>query len=393
MILTILWNIINIMWLGKNRRPLPSKPNAYVHAVLALAFLVLGIVCTFLVARARGKLFNDLYDLQTDGSHDLVAANNATIRVSSQNVQSCPAFSDCTAQQHWLNKAYIRSGIAVGGCVLVVVALYVDLICLALSMILTVLIFLSLLHTLFSIWFTLNTIHGVNPRPAIPRKDEEKHEEEKSSWVQDDKAVEPFGPSLGNDSWNHSDAALLSATASFGVHDAVSRPQTSASVMSAQSSPQFLEAPPPALPNSSHFVSSKGDPRRNFLFSPSVSQLQSMDFPDPVKIDSRMRVGEDENTISPFTFPQPPSPGKNTPNFSRPSSRVGAPSNPMPIHHLYPKVARSSSQRALALSPGLPHHWERRPRTAESSRTESCLSPFPPIPPPKDLRRNQSEWI
>lgn len=78
------------------------------------------------MAGARGKLFNDLYDLQTDGSHDLVAVNGTIVPVSSQNVASCPAFSDCAAQQQWLDKAYLRSGIAVGGCVLVDIALYVE---------------------------------------------------------------------------------------------------------------------------------------------------------------------------------------------------------------------------------------------------------------------------
>lgn len=125
-ILTIIWNTINFVWLGKNRRPLPTKPNAAVHVVLALAFLVLGVMCTVIVAGARGKLFNDLYDLRTYGSHKVVAANGTTVQVSSENVASCPAFSDCAAQRHWLDQAYLRSGIAVGGCVLVDIALYGD---------------------------------------------------------------------------------------------------------------------------------------------------------------------------------------------------------------------------------------------------------------------------
>ncbi|QDS69437.1 hypothetical protein FKW77_005451 [Venturia effusa] len=122
-ILTIIFNAINIMWLGKNRCPLPTKPNAVVHTILALACLILGVVCTTLVAGARGQLFNDPYDLRTYGSHEVMAANGTVIRVSSQNVASCPAFSDCAAQQHWLDRAYLRSGIAIGGCVLVDLAL------------------------------------------------------------------------------------------------------------------------------------------------------------------------------------------------------------------------------------------------------------------------------
>lgn len=117
---------MNIVWLVKNRRPLPDKPNAAIHTILALVFLVLGCVCTVTVAKARGKLFDDLYDLQINGSHDIVAVNGTTVPVSSQNVISCPAFADCDAQQNWLSSAYLRSGIAIGGCILVDVALYVN---------------------------------------------------------------------------------------------------------------------------------------------------------------------------------------------------------------------------------------------------------------------------
>jgi hypothetical protein len=116
---------VNIIWLVKNRRPLSNKANAAVHFVLAVAFVALGCVCTFTVGRARDNLFNDLYDLKVDGPHDIIAVNGTTVKVTTSNAGSCPAFPDCNAQQHWLNSAYLRSGIAVGGCVLVDIALYV----------------------------------------------------------------------------------------------------------------------------------------------------------------------------------------------------------------------------------------------------------------------------
>jgi hypothetical protein len=117
---------VNIVWLVKNRRPLSTKANAGVHCVLALAFVVLGCICTVNVVGARWKLFNDLYGLKVDGLHDTAAANGTTVTVTPENVRSCPAFPNCDAQQHWLNSAYLRSGIAIGGCVLVDIALYVD---------------------------------------------------------------------------------------------------------------------------------------------------------------------------------------------------------------------------------------------------------------------------
>lgn len=359
------------------------------------------------MARARGKLFNDLYDLQADGPHDVVAANGTAIRVSSQNVASCPAFSDCAAQQHWLDKAYLRSGIAVGGCVLVDIALYVDPIlwvfphCPVYGAFM--LMFPSLLHTGMSIWFTLNAIHGVNPEPAIPHNEEmKKYEEEKSSWVQSGKAVTQSERSLGIDSWNRSNAALLSPK-TFGVHDAGSHSSSLVSVISAQDSPQFLdsprEPPSPAFSSLSHFGPPKGGPSRNSFFSPLAPQLQRMDFPDPVKIDSPMRLGEYDYRISPLSFPQRPFSGIITPNFSRPSSRGGDPQIPMPDQYsFYPQVAHSNPQKSLALSLGLSHHSESgqlpngRPETADLSKPENELTALPPVPPFKDLRTNQIGW-
>jgi hypothetical protein len=117
---------MNIVWLVKTRRPLSTKANAGVHFVLALAFVVLGCLCTVTVARGREKIWTDLYDLQTNGPHDIAAANGTIVTVTPENAGSCPAFPNCDAQQRWMSAAYLRSAIAVGGCVFVDIALYVD---------------------------------------------------------------------------------------------------------------------------------------------------------------------------------------------------------------------------------------------------------------------------
>lgn len=257
------------------------------------------------------------------------------------------------------------------------------------------LMFPSLLHTGLSIWFTLNAIHGVNPRPAITHNEEMKkyEEEKKSSWVQSGKAVTQSERSLGIDSWNRSNAALLSPK-TFVVHDAGSHSSILLSVISAQDSPRSLDSPrkppSPAFSSSSHFGPLKGSPGRNSFFSPSAPQLQRMDFPDPVKIDPPMRVGEYDYRISPLSFPQCPFSGISTPNFSRPSSRGGDPQIPMPDQYsFYPQVAHSDSQKSLALSPGLSHHSESgqlpngRPKTADLSKPENELTALPPVPIPR----------
>ncbi|RDI83776.1 hypothetical protein Vi05172_g6135 [Venturia inaequalis] len=384
-ILTIIWNTVNFIWLGKKRRPLPTKPNAGVHTVLSLAFLLLGVICTIIVAGARGKLFNDLYDLQTDGSHDVAAANGTIVQVSSQNVASCPAFSDCVEQQHWLDRAYLRNGIAIGGCVLVDIAF--------------------LIHCGLSIWFLLIAIHGVDRRPAVPPKDEmEKREEAKSPWAQNGNAVIQTECSFGNHSWNQSEAALLSANPPFGIHDAASCSSISVSGMSTMESPRFLEAPRPAptpVPSStSHFGPPKGSPGRESLFSPSASQFQRMDLPDPFKTDSPSCAGEHDDSIPPMLFPQRPYWGISTQNFSRPSSSRGDPSIPMPErYNFYPRVGRSNSQVSPPRSPGLSPRSRSgqlsngRPKTADFGRSEFKITALPPVPHFKDSRRVQSGWI
>lgn len=382
---TIIWNTINIVWLGKNRCPLPVKPNAVVHTVLALAFIILGVICTAVVAGARGNLFNDPYDLQTDGAHDVVAANGTTVQVSSQNVASCPAFSDCIAQQQWLDKAYLRSGIALGGCVLVDIAF--------------------LLHTGLSIWFTLNAVHGVDPRPRVSRNEAmKKYEEDKSSWPQDDKAVMQSEQSLGNDSWNQSNAALLAPSQTFGIHDAGSQSSISVSGMAVPNSPGLLDSPrehpSPALSSSSHFGPPKGIPGEVSMSPSSLTQLQRMDFPDPVRVESPMRVGDFDRRISPLSYPQRPFSGTSTPNFSLPSSIGGDPQIPMPQQYsFYPQPSHSVSQSSFALSPSLSQQpgssrpSSARPKTADLGKPENELTALPPAPPLKELRRIQSGWL
>jgi hypothetical protein len=124
-ILTIIWNTINIAWLSKNRRPLPALANSIVHFILSAAFAVLGSLCTILVVSAYSNILDDPYGLEGIGSHLTTAANGTTITVTPENVGSCPAFLNCDAQQTWLSAAQRRSAFALGGCVLVDVALYV----------------------------------------------------------------------------------------------------------------------------------------------------------------------------------------------------------------------------------------------------------------------------
>ncbi|TID23520.1 hypothetical protein E2P81_ATG03089 [Venturia nashicola] len=387
-ILTIIFNTVNIIWLGKNRRPLPTKPNAAVHIVLSLASLVLGVFCTVIVAGARGKLFNDPYDLQTAGSHHVVAANGTTVLVSSQNVASCPAFSDCAAQQHWLERAFLRSGIAVGGCVLVDITF--------------------LLHCVLSIWFTLDAIHAVNPRSAISHKKEmTKNEGDTLPWVRKIKVVTQPERSLGNDSWNQSNAALLLATPTLGVHDAGSQSSIAVSVMSAQESRHFLDsprkAPSPVVSSTTQFGPPRGNPGRISQFSPSGpsgSSLQRTHLPDPVKSDSPLRAGESDDKISPLSIPQRPYSRSSNTNFSRQSTGGGNPSIPMPNQYKpYPKLAHSRSCTSLPLSPGLSQHSvsgqlpDGRPKTADLGKPENKLTALPPVPPLMIARRSQSGWI
>lgn len=266
-----------------------------------------------------------------------------------------------------------------------------------------------LFHCGLSIWFTLNAIHGVDPQPAVPHNEKvTKYVEDKSPWVHDvhdGKAVAQIERSFGNESWNHSNAALLSAKPPFGVHDAGSHSSISLSAISMQESPQFLEipreAPSPALLSTSHFGPSTGNLVRNpFLSSPSESKLQRMEFPDPVKIDPASRASDFNHKISPLSIPQRPYSRTSTPNFSRPVSRGVRPSFPMPDQYsFYPSVTHSNAQVSPTRSPGLSRHSvsgqlpSGRPRTADIGKQEPNLTALPPIPPPMSVRRSRSGWI
>lgn len=265
---------------------------------------------------------------------------------------------------------------------------------------------LSFLHAGLSIWFILNAIHGVNPRLALPHNEElEKYQKDNSEWIHGGEMVAHSERALGSEPWMRSNNALLGPKPTFAIHDEESRSSIAVSVISTQNealqSPQpAYESASPTIATSNHFGPSKGTPieARDSFLSYSVPQLKRMDFPDPVKVDSSMRMSEYDLKFSPLSLPQRPYSGASTPNFSRPSSRGGDPQIPLPGQaDFYRQVTHS--QRSHAPSPVLSDHSESgrlpngRPKTADLSMPEEELTALPPVPPFKDLRKSQIGWI
>jgi hypothetical protein len=248
----------------------------------------------------------------------------------------------------------------------------------------------------------LDVIHGVNPRPAAPHSEElGKYEEDNSQWKNNEKEVAHTEQVLGNEPWMRSTHALLGPKPTFAVHDDGSRTSISTSIISSQDQPQSaLEAASPAISNSNHFGPSKGIPtnaRDSFSASSVPQQLQRMNFPDPVKVDSSMRMSDYDLKISPLSLPQRPRSGNSTPNFSRPSSRGGDPQFPLPDQTDFYRHA-TRSQSSLRASSVLSEHsasgqtLNGRLKTAHLSRPEEELTALPPVPP-KDVRKTQMGWI
>lgn len=219
----------------------------------------------------------------------------------------------------------------------------------------------SLLHASLSIWFVLIAIHGNFPPSAFPQNKE----------LRDNKA-------LGNEDWGRSNASLLSPTPMLGAHHANSRSSISLSAMPAQDEALWCAGSPrepfsPAFSVSNHFGLQKGNP----FYSPSVTQLQCKEFPNP---------------------PHQPYSGSSTPNYSRSSSRGGGPQILRPDESYFDRqVANLVSRKTLPQSSvvsqpsrvgQLPNG---RPKTADLGEPESDLTALPPFPTPKDLRSNQ--WI
>lgn len=123
-VVALIWNIANTIFLVKKARPIKNAVNAVVHFILAAAFIIVGSIATAYCVQGYKNLKVDPYGVKVGtGVHDIVAINGSIITVTPQMEHSCPAFASCEDQKTWMNAAGTRAVIAMIGCALFGVAL------------------------------------------------------------------------------------------------------------------------------------------------------------------------------------------------------------------------------------------------------------------------------
>jgi len=165
--MTMMWNFLNIIYLTKKKRYLSLIPNVVLHFILASASFIIGCITTVVTSQALQDIGQNIYGKPAQGNHWILAANGSYVWVTPENIALCPAFQNCQAQQSWILKARARSAVALVGCALVDVSLYVlrrlDLRLINLD---------SFLHVALFVWTSIDLFYGMRPKwpPSTPQR-------------------------------------------------------------------------------------------------------------------------------------------------------------------------------------------------------------------------------
>ena len=120
------WSVFTIAWLVIKRRHFSTVVNALVHFVLAAAFSIVAIWVAITVANAHKALMkSDVYDGVKKGedSVNITSATGSTVVVTEENVDRCPAFSSCAAQEQWIAMAKMRTTMSLVSSALFVIVM------------------------------------------------------------------------------------------------------------------------------------------------------------------------------------------------------------------------------------------------------------------------------
>ncbi|KAF2102808.1 hypothetical protein NA57DRAFT_52360 [Rhizodiscina lignyota] len=138
-VISLLWNIINLAVLTKWKRPLNPLINVILHALLTILFVAIGAWATHSAASASSVAANNPYapapgsdPTQSNKPHQITADNGTTILVTPSNIKLCPAFTSCEAQETWMQTTQHRAIVALAGCA-------IFFLCLPIHILLTVL--------------------------------------------------------------------------------------------------------------------------------------------------------------------------------------------------------------------------------------------------------------
>jgi hypothetical protein len=119
--------MVNIVFAIKKKRPLPPVPNAVVHFIMAAVYIVAASIATAYCVQGYTNLTVDPYGMKVgNGVHTITSVTGKVITVSPANVGTCPAFASCLAQQAWTSGAQKRALVAIIGCIMAGLALYVS---------------------------------------------------------------------------------------------------------------------------------------------------------------------------------------------------------------------------------------------------------------------------
>ncbi|KAF2431548.1 hypothetical protein EJ08DRAFT_179980 [Tothia fuscella] len=289
-IITFLWNIANIVFLIKKRRPLNPLVNAIVYFILSAVFIIVGTLATAYCIQGYKNNGVDPYGLNIGtGVHDIRALNGTIITVSSANAQTCPAFSSCEIQKKWTMAAGQRSAVALVGCVLFAAAF--------------------IFNVVFFIFGCNDAVYGTKPGTSESKEGREKKWQKvlkpKHRMTAAGRAGHLSSPTLGDNRWMSSQHNLLGETKVPFAQDNLVRSSLSLAIFSdSKPLPQIKSdggtksgrsshgsiyafprpgdspvppLPTPPLPTYSPRVQSFGEPSVKYL----ASRHHSMELPTP----------------------------------------------------------------------------------------------------------------
>jgi hypothetical protein len=122
--LTIVWNTVNILHFLIRKRPFSGPWNTMFHFFVGTAFAIVGIYVTVTTREAFDKLKTNPYGVPNTGSIVVTTTAGQPIFANLLNVDQCPAFVTCKAQEAWLRTAHLRGLLSVACAVLFDVGLY-----------------------------------------------------------------------------------------------------------------------------------------------------------------------------------------------------------------------------------------------------------------------------
>src|SRR6201996_4079834 len=109
--------MINIVHFLIQKRVFSNVTNILVHFLMGTGFAIVGIYVTIVTWSAMKHMEQDLYSVNSLGTHFIEALNGTIVSVDPTNIAICPAFESCADQNTWYQTAHLRALISViGSC-------------------------------------------------------------------------------------------------------------------------------------------------------------------------------------------------------------------------------------------------------------------------------------